>query len=94
MMAVSRTIQFLVRPWHAVSAAIELRRLRREFPNAHRRLVFTPSGAMPESDASYLDRLRDFYWDREEETNRPRSARDVSPNTAPDLDLTSSWPIR
>jgi hypothetical protein len=64
-----RTIQLLVQPYHAVSAVIELRRLRREFPNAHRRLVFTRGHAAPESDASYLARLRDFYWDRENETS-------------------------
>jgi len=62
-------IQLLNWPYQAISDAIELRQLRREFPNAHRHLVATPHGAMPEPDASYLDRLRDFHWDREAEAN-------------------------
>jgi len=67
MNGMHRIIQFLAWPYHAISDALELRQLRREFPNAHRRLVSTSRGAAPESDASYLDRLRDFHWDREAE---------------------------
>jgi hypothetical protein len=63
-----RATQFLGWPYYSIRDAIELRQLRREFPNAHRRLVFTPGGAMPETDACYLDRLRDFHWEREDET--------------------------
>jgi hypothetical protein len=74
MSAIFRTIRFLIWPFQRFGDAIELRQLRQEFPNAHRRLVFTPGGAAPESDASYLDRLRDFHWDREDETNRARPA--------------------
>jgi|ERR1051326_1102185 hypothetical protein len=90
MKAILRIIQFLAWPYHAISDAIELRQLRREFPNAHRHLVQTSRGAMPESDALYLDRLRDFYWDREAEATA-RIQADQS-EKATSVDLCGYWP--
>jgi len=71
----SKSMQFLAWPYMAISDSIELRQLRREFPKAHRRLVSTPDGAMPEPNSSYLDRLRDFHWDRAAKVDRALAAR-------------------
>ena len=55
---------FIVSSYGTIRDALELRRLRREFPRVHRRLIFSGCGVLAESDASYLDRLRKFHRDR------------------------------
>ena len=52
-------------PWRWLSDAIELRRLRRRLPNAHRAWSRVSGRLRPESDAEYLKRLRDLARERE-----------------------------
>ena len=51
-------------PVYFVADQLELRRLRRQFPFVYRRLINVPGGALWESDAEYLDRLRDVFDER------------------------------
>ena len=57
-------IQRLSRPIQIIGDGLELRRLRRDLPNVHRRLVFAPHGIRHESDDEYLERLRAIYEER------------------------------
>jgi hypothetical protein len=59
-----RIIRFVMWPWRKVSGALELRRLSRAHPNAHRRLISTHTGTRRESDDEYLDRLRAIHRER------------------------------
>ncbi len=58
-------------PFRRISDALELRRLRRKLPNAHRGLVNSPDGSIPETDAQYLDRLRQIEHERETDPRAP-----------------------
>ena len=60
----SGVTQFLTWPMHAVGDALKLRRLRRRLPKVHRRLISTPKGIRTETDAEYLDRLREIDMER------------------------------
>lgn len=57
-------IQRLIWPVTAIRDFLEFRRLRRDLPSVYRRLIWTPTGVMTETDAEYLDRLRDVYDER------------------------------
>jgi hypothetical protein len=57
-------IQILISPVRTAGDAMELRRLRRDLPNVHRRLISTPHGVRPEADTEYLDRLREVHAER------------------------------
>jgi hypothetical protein len=60
----SGVTQFFTWPIQAIGDALELRQLRRRLPNAHRRLILTRGRARPETDAEYLDRLREIEIER------------------------------
>ncbi len=62
--------QRLVRPFQLIGDGLELRRLRRLMPSAHRRLISTRTGTRTETDAEYLDRLRNLYDERFGEDSR------------------------
>jgi hypothetical protein len=57
-------VQCLARPLQIIGDGLELRRLRQRLPSVHRRLVATPQGIRRESDAAYLERLRDIFDER------------------------------
>jgi hypothetical protein len=62
-----RIIRFVMWPWWRISGALELRRLHRAHPNAHRRLISSREGIGRESDDEYLDRLRAIHVERYED---------------------------
>jgi hypothetical protein len=53
-------------PWRWLSDAIELRRLRRRLPNAHRAWSRASGKLRPETNAEYLVRLRALAREREQ----------------------------
>jgi hypothetical protein len=57
-------IQHLSRPLQIIGDGLEFRRLRRQLPSVHRRLISTPRGIRTETDAEYLERLRRIYDER------------------------------
>jgi hypothetical protein len=59
-----RVIQYFMWPFHRFGDALELRRLHRKLPSAHRRLISTPEGTRMETDTEYLVRLRQIYLER------------------------------
>jgi hypothetical protein len=54
----------LLLPIRPLLAAAELRRLRRQMPNAHRLWIIIQRGIRPETDGEYLDRLRQLARER------------------------------
>jgi len=59
-----RVVRGLTWPFRIAREAMERRRLRRALPNVRRRLINLPNGVRTESNAEYLDRLRDIYAER------------------------------
>ena len=57
-------LQVLPSPWRWLTDAVELRRLRRRLPNAHRAWTHASGNLRPETDAEYLVRLRDIARER------------------------------
>jgi len=54
----SGIIALIAEPFRRIGDALELRRLRRQFPNARRRLITIPQGVRTETNDEFLDRLR------------------------------------
>jgi hypothetical protein len=52
-------IQVLTWPFRLMEDAVEFRRLRRQLPNVHRRLMSSRAGTRIETDSEYLGRLRE-----------------------------------
>jgi len=57
-------VRSLMWPLDALLSAVELHRLQRQMPNAHRRLIWEAGEARQESDAEFLDRLREMADER------------------------------
>ena len=57
-------IKCFMRPFQVLRDELEIRRLRKQLPSVHTRLVTTPHGVTRESRSAYLDRLRDIYDER------------------------------
>src|SRR5437868_3183324 len=62
--------RWLLWPISRLSEAIELRRLNRRFPSAHRRLVSEGHEMRRETDTEYLKRLRQIAEERTGDTTR------------------------
>ena len=61
-----------------LSDAVELRRLRRSLPNAHRAWSRASGKLRPETDAEYLARLRSLAREREQLRSTPERSRGYS----------------
>lgn len=59
------TGRLLLTPLRSWREAVELRKLRRQMPNAHRFWVALERGIRPENDHEYLVRLRQLARERE-----------------------------
>ena len=57
-------IERLSRPIQIIGDGLELRRLCRQLPSVHRRLIHAPGGIRRETDAEYLLRLREIHHER------------------------------
>ena len=57
-------IELLARPFNAIGDALELRRLQRRLPYVYRRFLYERSRIRTETDAEYLDRLREIDDER------------------------------
>ena len=64
-----------------LSDAVELRRLRRSLPNAHRAWSRASGKLQPESDAEYLARLRSLARERAPLRSTPERSRRPSNHT-------------
>ena len=60
----------VISPWRWVSDALELRRLRRQFPKLHRAWSRSSGELRPETDAEYLERLRNLANERKQRRQR------------------------
>jgi hypothetical protein len=66
-------------PWRRLSEAIELRRLKRRLPNAHRAWSQASGKLRPETDVEYLARLRVLACERQQLREKAPAAPAVPP---------------